>query len=184
MSLAQVKEAVFHQAFIPTRMDEVINYERDHDRAQAGEDLEDRGVFYQTIIGLNKDMSGPKVQPTILEEEGQARQAQGVMDLLAIKRRPMGPPTMASGQVGSRTTTLPGPSSTWNHPAFLLSPCPAPLPCPLPLTDKCLSFPFPPHRTDCSPSLLFASPGPAGSSQLAPLSCTSLSHEACCCTDG
>uniref|UniRef100_A0A061SK97 Serine/threonine-protein kinase RIO1 n=1 Tax=Tetraselmis sp. GSL018 TaxID=582737 RepID=A0A061SK97_9CHLO len=66
----EVKEAVFQQAFIPTRMDEVVDYERDHDRAQAGEDLEDRGIFYQTIIGLRDDMSGPKLQPSILQENG------------------------------------------------------------------------------------------------------------------
>jgi RIO kinase 1 len=65
-----VAAAVFQQAFIPTRMDEVMHFERDHEDAQAGEDLEDRGVFYQTIMGLKPDMSGPRQQPSILEEGG------------------------------------------------------------------------------------------------------------------
>lgn len=59
---------MFQQAFIPTRMDEVMHFERDHKDAQAGEDLEDRGVFYQTLMGLKPDMSGPKQQPTILDQ--------------------------------------------------------------------------------------------------------------------
>lgn len=66
----EVAAAVFQQAFIPTRMDEVMHFERDHEDAQAGEDLEDRGVFYQTIMGLKPDMSGPRQQPSILEEGG------------------------------------------------------------------------------------------------------------------
>lgn len=31
----EVSEAVFYQAFIPKRLDEVMHYERDHDKLQA-----------------------------------------------------------------------------------------------------------------------------------------------------
>ena len=73
--ILQVKEAVFQQAYIPTRMDDVLHYERDHNRAQAGENLEDRGQFYQTIMGLNADMSGPRVAPAILREVKEEQEA-------------------------------------------------------------------------------------------------------------
>jgi RIO kinase 1 len=72
-------------------MDDVMNYEKDHNRAQAGENLEDRGVFYQTIMGLNADMSGPRAAPTILEEQHKeeaatraASAAQGALDMGAL----------------------------------------------------------------------------------------------------
>mmetsp|Transcript_35425 Transcript_35425/g.100311 ORF Transcript_35425/g.100311 Transcript_35425/m.100311 type:complete len:378 (-) Transcript_35425:8-1141(-) len=85
----EVKDAVFQQAYIPTRMDEVVHYERDHTRAQAGEDLEDRGVFYQTLMGLKPDMSGPKKQPDILDtSDGQKSQSTGGNDLLSIQTQP------------------------------------------------------------------------------------------------
>lgn len=45
----EVDEAVFHQAFIPRRLEEVTNYERDRDILAAGGTRD--GIYYQTITG-------------------------------------------------------------------------------------------------------------------------------------
>ena len=85
---AEVAEAVFHQAFIPRRLDEVAHYERDRDRAMAkkaaaegdegsGEGGEGSGAagradggnddhddddepYYVGITGMAADLSGPR----------------------------------------------------------------------------------------------------------------------------
>ena len=62
----RVDEAVFHQAFIPRKMDEIADFERDlrKMRGEAGEAGEDArkvdGIYYQTILGLKQDLSGPR----------------------------------------------------------------------------------------------------------------------------
>eukprot|EP00899_Mesostigma_viride_P025336 jgi/Mesvir1/5988/Mv00739-RA.1 len=53
-----VADAVFHQAFIPKKMDEVVTYERDAQRLQSGQNTE--GIYYQTIMGMKPDLSGPR----------------------------------------------------------------------------------------------------------------------------
>jgi RIO kinase 1 len=40
-----VADAVFQQAFIPRKLDEVTHYERDRDRLAAGHSSE--GIYYQ-----------------------------------------------------------------------------------------------------------------------------------------
>lgn len=59
-----VDEEVFKNAYIPRRLDEVIDFERDSIQAQKGE-LDN--VHYATIIGLNKDLTGAKEQLDIIE---------------------------------------------------------------------------------------------------------------------
>jgi len=64
-----VEEAVFYQAFIPKRLDEVMHYERDHDKLQAaasGQKVE--GIYYQGITGFKQDMSGPRGAPAGLSK--------------------------------------------------------------------------------------------------------------------
>ncbi|EFJ52760.1 RIO kinase [Volvox carteri f. nagariensis] len=62
----EVEEAVFHQAFIPRRLEEVVNFERDHERLQrGGKDTE--GIYYTTITGMKMDGSGARAQPAVLE---------------------------------------------------------------------------------------------------------------------
>lgn len=56
----EVAEAVFAQAFIPKRLDEVIHYERDHDKLQASKGQQVEGIYYQNITGFKTDMSGIK----------------------------------------------------------------------------------------------------------------------------
>lgn len=47
--------AIFQQVFIPRKMDEVENYERDHESISKGNH---EGIYYQTIMGLKDDLSG------------------------------------------------------------------------------------------------------------------------------
>lgn len=48
----EVAEAVFHQAFIPRCLEEVVNFERDHARLQAG-GKETEGIYFQAITGAS-----------------------------------------------------------------------------------------------------------------------------------
>ena len=58
-------EEVFKQTFIPQKMDEVINYQKDARRAQSGE-----SVDYLRFLGLKSDLTVNE-QPEMLEEEGE-----------------------------------------------------------------------------------------------------------------
>ncbi|XP_050298831.1 serine/threonine-protein kinase RIO1 [Anthonomus grandis grandis] len=65
-STEQIDEEVFKQAYIPKRLTEVIDFERDINQAKSGlvEDL-----VYKTLVGLKSDLSGTIQQPEILEEQ-------------------------------------------------------------------------------------------------------------------
>lgn len=52
----EMDEAVFREAHIPRTLNDVADVERDLDRAKKG-DLD--GIFYQTVVGMSKDLSGP-----------------------------------------------------------------------------------------------------------------------------
>lgn len=62
----QVDEEVFKQAYIPQRLTEVIDFERDINQAKQGlvNDL-----IYKTLVGLKSDLSGTVQQPEILKIE-------------------------------------------------------------------------------------------------------------------
>jgi len=55
----EVAEKVWAQAYIPKKLEEVVNFERDHERLQSGTNTE--GIYYQAIAGMKEDMSGAKV---------------------------------------------------------------------------------------------------------------------------
>ncbi|CAG9826597.1 unnamed protein product [Diabrotica balteata] len=59
----QVDEEVFKQAYIPKRLTEVIDFERDINQAKAG--LADN-LVYKTLVGLKSDLSGTIQTPEIL----------------------------------------------------------------------------------------------------------------------
>ncbi|XP_044255152.1 serine/threonine-protein kinase RIO1 [Tribolium madens] len=61
----QVEEEVFKQAYIPKRLTEVIDFERDINGAKSG--LVD-DLVYKTLIGLKADLSGTVQHPEILDE--------------------------------------------------------------------------------------------------------------------
>lgn len=62
----QVAAAVFHQAFIPRKLEDVTHYERDHDRLATGQNTE--GIYYQTIAGMQADLSGVRLAPAVLSQ--------------------------------------------------------------------------------------------------------------------
>merc|ERR1712183_913963 len=63
----RVAEEVFKQTFIPQKMDEVINYQKDARKAQSGESID-----YLNFLGLKADLTVNE-EPEILapEEEGE-----------------------------------------------------------------------------------------------------------------
>ncbi|EFA02123.1 serine/threonine-protein kinase RIO1 [Tribolium castaneum] len=62
----QVEEEVFKQAYIPKRLTEVIDFERDITRVKSG--LAD-DLVYKTLVGLKADLSGTVQHPEILDEK-------------------------------------------------------------------------------------------------------------------
>ncbi len=65
----KVDQAVFHKAYIPRKMDEITDFERDLKKMQqatkAGDDKSGAarkvdGIYYQTILGMKQDLSGPR----------------------------------------------------------------------------------------------------------------------------
>ena len=52
----EVAEKVWAQAYIPKKLEEVVHFERDHERIQKGENVD--GIYYQAIAGMKEDMSG------------------------------------------------------------------------------------------------------------------------------
>ncbi|XP_023234080.1 serine/threonine-protein kinase RIO1-like [Centruroides sculpturatus] len=65
----KLEEEVFKQAYIPQRLNQVINYERDVSQAKEGEK-----VLYHTITGLKPDLSGASEQPEILNTSANKEQ--------------------------------------------------------------------------------------------------------------
>ena len=64
-------DEVWQQAFIPKRLDEVDTFERDQRRLQSGGG-ETEGVYYQSITGMKKDLSGVETTPKILRAKADA----------------------------------------------------------------------------------------------------------------
>ncbi|KAJ8669715.1 hypothetical protein QAD02_000974 [Eretmocerus hayati] len=58
----QIEEEVFKNAYIPQRLDEVIDFERDIKLAKAGK----QDLVYKTLVGLKADLSKPALVPEIL----------------------------------------------------------------------------------------------------------------------
>lgn len=58
------------QSFIPKRLDEVANFERDADRITSGKNTE--GIYYQNITGMKDDLSGVRETPTVLASKARA----------------------------------------------------------------------------------------------------------------
>ncbi|KAL1506710.1 hypothetical protein ABEB36_006023 [Hypothenemus hampei] len=65
----QAEEDVFKQVFIPKKLHDVVDYERDIDEAKAGGDL-----YYKRLVGLKADLSGTVQQPEILEKKQEKEQ--------------------------------------------------------------------------------------------------------------
>lgn len=72
----EVDEEVFRQAFIPRRLEEVANFERDFKRLQAGQT---EGIYFQTMTGMAQDGEGIATEPKVLQDARRAL-AQIVID--------------------------------------------------------------------------------------------------------
>ena len=62
----EVSEAVFKQIFIPRTLTEATKYEADFEKMQIGEGQD---IAYQTVTGLKPDLSGAKLEPTLLQSD-------------------------------------------------------------------------------------------------------------------
>ncbi|XP_077494501.1 RIO kinase 1 [Amblyomma americanum] len=59
----QVEEEVFKQAYIPHRLDDVLDFEKDI----VGVQEQNKKILYHTITGMKSDLSGPAEKPAILD---------------------------------------------------------------------------------------------------------------------
>lgn len=62
---SQVEEEVFKKSYIPHRLDDVLDFERDI----VGVQEENKKILYHTITGMKPDLSGPAEKPAILDVE-------------------------------------------------------------------------------------------------------------------
>ena len=60
---------IFHQAYIPRRLEEVDDYEADFERLEAanGGGRAAEGIYYQTLAGMRPDMTGAAAAPAVVE---------------------------------------------------------------------------------------------------------------------
>ncbi|XP_014238803.1 serine/threonine-protein kinase RIO1 [Trichogramma pretiosum] len=63
----QIEDEVFKNVYIPQRLDEVIDIERDIKIAKAGKG----DLVYETLVGLKSDLSAPASVPKLLEKKYQ-----------------------------------------------------------------------------------------------------------------
>ncbi|XP_068906539.1 serine/threonine-protein kinase RIO1 [Tenebrio molitor] len=70
-SQEQVEEEVFKQAYIPKRLTEVVDFERDINGAKSGR-VND--LVYKTLVGLKADLSGTVQHPEILDDKEESEE--------------------------------------------------------------------------------------------------------------
>jgi RIO kinase 1 len=61
----QCEEQVFLNSYLPKRLDEVVDFERDIDNVAHG----DENVIYRTITGMKDDLSGALTKATLLKDD-------------------------------------------------------------------------------------------------------------------
>lgn len=59
-----VKEEVFKKAYIPRTLEQVVDFEKDAERAKEGQA---EGILYSTLTGLKPDLTGVLAQPELLK---------------------------------------------------------------------------------------------------------------------
>lgn len=64
----KLDDEVFKSAYIPQRLDDVINYEKDVRLAKQGK-ATDQMILYQTLTGMRDDLSGARLKPRLLDVE-------------------------------------------------------------------------------------------------------------------
>lgn len=67
----EISEAVFQKVFIPRTLNEVATYEKDFIEMQEGRGED---ILYPTVTGLRPDLSGPQMQPKLLQETNHGKQ--------------------------------------------------------------------------------------------------------------
>ncbi|GIL77701.1 hypothetical protein Vretimale_6760 [Volvox reticuliferus] len=136
----EVAAAVFHQAYIPRRLEEVVNFERDHERLQRG-GKETEGIYYTTITGMKHDGSGARLLPAVLETEAKTstaalsdamkpREAQSRSEVLresSMLQKHHGKVTVSAPSCSTVDTSMEGKEvvvvvSTESHPRQMASP--------------------------------------------------------------
>ncbi|XP_068247120.1 serine/threonine-protein kinase RIO1 isoform X2 [Palaemon carinicauda] len=75
----RVNEEVFKNVYLPKTLDDVVDFERDRMQLKEGIKTED-DIAYRTIIGLNKDLSGVALTPSILPKEDDESSVDGSAD--------------------------------------------------------------------------------------------------------
>lgn len=90
---------VFRNVYIPRRLEEVSNFERDVARLAGGVSVE--GLYYQTVTGMTQDATGARQEPTLLVSGGAAPAASAAAAAaLAAAAQPAGPPARPQARGG------------------------------------------------------------------------------------
>lgn len=73
-----IKEEVFKKAYIPRTLDQVVDFEKDAEKAKEGQAEE---ILYCTLTGLKHDLTGVQAHPELLENSKNARSEEGPVEV-------------------------------------------------------------------------------------------------------
>lgn len=78
VSRLEAEEEVFMQAFIPRKLNDVVDFERDLERVREGIDTD--LIMYPTVVGMKTDLSGVLTKPAIIDSTDSSEESDGESD--------------------------------------------------------------------------------------------------------
>jgi len=108
----EIQAAVFHQAHIPKALEEVDYADKDQRRLREASEAKDgkrsEGIYYQTITGMNHDLSGPREMPSLMLLKKEDKAAMKKEAKKKTKKQGLEKEEEEEGEEKVESTTTPG----------------------------------------------------------------------------
>ena len=108
----EIQAAVFHQAYIPKALEEVDYADKDQRRLREASEAKDEkrseGIYYQTITGMNHDLSGPREMPSLMLLKKEDKAAMKKEAKKKTKKQGLEKEEEEEGEEKVESTTTPG----------------------------------------------------------------------------
>ena len=108
----EIQAAVFHQAHIPKALEEVDYADKDQRRLREASEAKDEkrseGIYYQTITGMNHDLSGPREMPSLMLLKKEDKAAMKKEAKKKTKKQGLEKEEEVEGEEKVENTTTPG----------------------------------------------------------------------------
>ena len=108
----EIQAAVFHQAHIPKALEEVDYADKDQRRLREASEAKDEkrseGIYYQTITGMNHDLSGPREMPSLMLLKKEDKAAMKKEAKKKTKKQGLEKEEEEEGEEKVENTTTPG----------------------------------------------------------------------------